>query len=435
MSLWWTLVDRPKFSPERLDQQWDVVIVGGGFSGLWCAHHLINSDPNLKIAVLEQAGVGSGASGRNGGWVSALYPAPDESLLKLFSQEVVDSLHLHLRNSIDEIGTFVLKEKIDCGYHKGGTLVVARNQGQLTRLQGHIERGSIMLNAQETRVRIGMTEALGAVYSPDCAAINPAALVVGLAHSLEHRGVSIFENTFAEFSSTRKVHVGGREIRAHSVVRAIEAYHANSRDQIPVYSLMIATEPLPAELLNEIGLHNRETFADGSHLVNYAQRTADNRLAIGGRGAPYTWGSGRNDARETQQIIHQHLRQMAKEWFPVLEDYEFTHAWGGAVAITRDWNPYVRWNGSYGELGGYAGDGVTLSYLAAAAMADLIVKRISTRTQLPFVQWENPRWEMEPLRWLAVNAIIKLSSAADWEEKMTRKPSLIMKALAPIIGK
>jgi glycine/D-amino acid oxidase-like deaminating enzyme len=435
MSLWWTLVDHPIFSPKPLDQRWDVVIVGGGFSGLWCAHHLISSDPNLKIAVIEQARVGSGASGRNGGWVSALYPAPDESLLEHFSREIIESLHAHLRNAINDIGTFIKEEAIDAGYHKGGTLVVARNRGQLKRLQNNVADESVWLDAEQTRARIGMSHALGAVYSPDCAAINPAALVVGLARSLEDRGVSIFEDTFAEISHHKKIYVGGREIKTQSVVRAIEAYHAQSRDLIPIYSLMVATEPLPAELFIEIGLHHHETFADASFLVNYAQRTGDDRLIIGGRGAPYTWGSRRNDARETQQYIHQKLRQMAKDWFPVLENYEFTHAWGGAVGITRDWNPYVRWNGSYGEMGGYAGDGVTLSYLTAATMADLIVKRKTSRTQLPYVQWPNPRWEMEPLRWLAVNSIIKLSSAADREEKLTHRSSLIMKALTPIIGK
>ena len=435
MSLWWTQVGHPVFAPQPLDQQWDVVIVGGGFSGLWCAHHLISCDPNLKIAVIEQNQVGSGASGRNGGWVSALYPASDESLGKRFSPEIIESLHAQLRNAIDDIGGFINERDIDAGYHKGGTLVVARNQGQHKRLRRHLEKNSIWLDAKQTRARIGMSQAIGAVYSPDCAAINPAALVAGLARSLEDRGVSIFENTFAEISRHKKIHVGGRHIRTQTVVRAIEAYQVQSRDQIPIYSLMIATDPLPADVFDEIGLRNRETFADASFLVNYAQRTADNRLAIGGRGAPYTWGSRRNNARETQPVIHQKLRQMAKEWFPILENHEFTHAWGGAVAITRDWNPYVRWTGSYGEMGGYAGDGVTLSYLTAATMSDLILKRKTLRTQLPFVQWQNRRWEMEPLRWLAVNSIIKLSSAADREEKLTHRSSLIMKALTPIVGK
>lgn len=434
MSLWWCLVDHPVFSPGDLHQHWDVVIVGGGFSGLWSAHHLIQAEPTLKIAILEKDRVGSGASGRNGGWASALYPRSDEKLLRHFDRSIVDSLHLHLRNAIDEIGNFAKEEMIDCGFHKGGTLVVARNAGQMHRLQKDANPENPMLNVEQTHSRIKISGALGSTFTPDCAALNPAALLVGLANSLAHRGVAIFENTFAEISAEKRVHAQGHVVESEFVLRAIEAYHDKTRDQIPIYSLMVATEPLPTSVFDEIGIRNRETFAEDSHLVTYAQRTPDDRLAIGGRGALYTWGSRRNDARENGIKDHQRLRTMARQWFPILTDYQFTHAWGGAVALTRDWAPYVRKIGAYGEMGGYVGDGVTLSYLAAATMADLITGRDSTRTQLPFVQWKNPRWEREPLRWIAVNSAIKLSSLADKEEKLTHRSSLIMKILSSITG-
>ena len=432
MSLWWSEITRPEFTPGDIHRRWDVLIVGGGFSGLWSAHHLITADPSLKIAILEKDQVGSGASGRNGGWVSALYPASDQTLLTRSSQSDIDALHSHLRNSIDEIGDFVRSQGIDCEFHKGGMLRIARNGGQLRRLES---KGSEKLfDREETRSRIAMAGALGSSFSPECAAVNPAALVVGLAKSLEARGVAIFEDTFATISRKRKVSVNGKAVKAKFVIRAIEAYHEATREQIPIYSLMIATEPLPSYLFEEIGIRNRETFAEASHLVTYAQRTADDRLAIGGRGAPYTWGSKRNDESESHERDHQRLRVMAREWFPVLSDFQFTHAWGGAVGVTRDWSPYVRTSKHYGELGGYAGDGVTLSYLVAGAMADLITERSSVRAALPFVQWKNPRWEREPLRWLAVNGAIRLSSLADKEERLTRRPSRIMRVLAPLTG-
>lgn len=434
MSLWWSLVDRPTFSPSELNQHWDVIIVGGGFSGLWTAHHLIESNPKLRIAILEKDQVGSGASGRNGGWASALFPTPNKRLLRNFSVSAVEDLHTHLRSAIDEIGSFIKQENIECGFHKGGNLSIARNKAQLIRLHSHADERMEFLNAQETRNRIGITDALGALYTQDCASLNPAALVVGLALSLARRGVAIFENTLAEFTDSRKVRANGVGIEADFALRAIEAYHANSRDQIPIYSLMIATEPLPTEVIDKIGIRNHETFSDESHVRNYAQRTSDNRLAIGGRGAPYTWGSRRNDRNEAHRRIHKTLRAMAREWFPVLENHSFTHSWGGAVGITRDWAPYVRANNSYGEMGGYAGDGVTLSYLAAGAMADLITHRESTRSRLPFVQWQNPLWEKEPLRWIAINTAVKLTGLADKEERITQRPSLIMKTIAPIIG-
>lgn len=432
MSLWWSGISRPEFSPGDLDRRWDVLIVGGGFSGLWSAHHLITNNPSLQIAIVEKDRVGSGASGRNGGWASALYPTSDETLLTRCSQRQVDQLHTLLKVSIDEIGEFTEKGKIDCGFHKGGTLIVARNGGQLRRLK--IESQGPLLSRKETLSRIAMSGAVGSFFTPDCAVLNPAALVVGLAKSLEARGVAIFENSFADISRKRKVSVDGHSIKAKFVVRAIEAYHERTRDQIPIYSLMIATEPLPEEVFNIIGIRNRETFAEAAHLVTYAQRTIDNRLAIGGRGAPYTWGSKRNDRSELHERDHERLRTMAREWFPILKDFEFTHAWGGAIGVTRDWSPYVRIRNGFGEMGGYAGDGVTLSYLAAGAMADLITKKKSVRISLPFVHWRNPRWEREPLRWLGVNGAIKLSALADKEERITHRPSEIMKLLAPLTG-
>lgn len=434
MSLWWSLIDHPVFNPGDLYQPWDVVIVGAGFSGLWTAHHLKEIDPGLKIAILEKSLVGSGASGRNGGWASALYPIEDVKLLKHFSQQVIDDLHLHLRKTIDDIGNFINQEQIDCGFSKGGSLVVARNQGQLQRLSSHMEDGYKLLNREETQLRIKMNGALGSIYTPHCAALNPAALVVGLARSLERRGVSIFENSFGEISPENSVSVDGTTLESKFVVRAVEAYHEGSRDQVPIYSLMIATQPLPSHVFDEIGIAKRETFAEGSHLVTYAQRTPDDRLAIGGRGAPYTWHSMRNDSSEHHRKDHERLRKMAQEWFSILEKFEFTHSWGGAVGVTRDWAPYVRTDGNYGEMGGYAGDGVAFSYLAAGAMADLILNKKSERTRLPFVQWKNPQWEPEPLRWIAINGAIKLSGLADREERRMNRPSRIMKLLSRITG-
>lgn len=434
MSLWWSLVDHPDFKPGDLERPWDVVIVGGGFSGLWTAHHLKEWEPTLRIAVLERDRVGAGASGRNGGWVSALYPIEDHKLIKHSSAQSIHELHAHLRKTIDDIGDFVGKIGSTCGFTKGGTLVVARNEGQLKRLAVHIEEQYTLLSARETRSRIHMSDVLGSIYTPNCAVINPAALVVDLARSLEARGVSIFENAQASIAKDRSVSVSGKTLDSKFVVRAVEAYHEGTADQVPIYSLMVATEPLPSEVFEEIGIRNRETFAEASHLVTYAQRTSDDRLAIGGRGAPYTWGSRRNEASEHHRKDHERLRHMAREWFPILDKFEFTHSWGGAVGVTRDWAPYVRTYENYGEMGGYAGDGVALSYLAAGAMADLILEKKSERARLPFVQWKNPRWEPEPLRWIAINGAIRLSEVADKEEKRTKRPSGVMKILSAITG-
>ena len=211
------------------------------------------------------------------------------------------------------------------------------------------------------------------------------------------------------------------------LVEAIEAYRTSPRTQIPIYSLMVATEPLSQHVWDQIGLRNRETFAEHRHMVTYAQRTSDNRLAIGGRGAPYLYGSKRRDSHESRESTHQRIREMAIEWFPALRDVRFTHAWGGAVGITRDWSPFVHWDGHLAALGGYAGDGLTLSYLAANSVADLIAGKKTERSQLPYVNSHSKNWEFEPLRWLGINTAIVLSELADIEERITQQPSVLGK--------
>jgi glycine/D-amino acid oxidase-like deaminating enzyme len=282
-------------------------------------------------------------------------------------------------------------------------------------------------------MKIKMSDTVGASFNPDCATINPTQLVVALAKSLAQRGVHIFENTFAEITSDGVVKVSGKAIESKFVVRAIEAYHEKNREQIPIYSLMIATEPLPDEFWTKYGLDNRPTFHENRHLVTYAQRTSDNRIAMGGRGAPYKWGSARSNKSEQHAKIHKQLRETAIQWFPELKNYSFTHAWGGAVTVKRDWAPYLQWDGRFGAFGGYVGDGVTLSYLAANSMADLILGKNTVRASLPYVGWKSAKWEPEPFRWLGVNLGIKLSELADIEEKITRRPSLLGKLIEKLL--
>jgi glycine/D-amino acid oxidase-like deaminating enzyme len=432
-SLWWSSATHPTFTPGELDRQWDVVIVGGGYSGMWTAHHLLNSSPDLKIAILEAHQVGSGASGRNGGWASALYPIDDSSLAKFASAQNIANLHTELEKSIDEIGQFATQSQDNVAFIKSGSLTVARSSAQFERIKkGLLPRESV-LDKDQTLKLIKMSHTVGASFNPDCATINPTQLVVALAKSLAQRGVHIFENTFADLSSDGVVKVKGKIIESNFVVRAIEAYHEKNREQIPIYSLMIATEPLPEQFWEKYGLENRPTFHENRHLVTYAQRTSDNRIAMGGRGAPYKWGSARSDKSERHAKIHKQLRETAIQWFPELKNYSFTHAWGGAVTVKRDWAPYLQWDGHFGAFGGYVGDGVTLSYLAANSMADLILGKNTVRASLPYVGWKSAKWEPEPLRWLGVNLGIKLSELADIEEKITRRPSLLGKLIEKLL--
>jgi|FLOH01.1.fsa_nt_gi glycine/D-amino acid oxidase-like deaminating enzyme len=431
-SLWWRSVERPIFTPGPISKYWDVAIIGGGFSGLWTAHHLKVNNPELSIAIFEANFVGSGASGRNGGWISALFPVDKEKLRKRDSEGAIDLLFKNLEASVVEIGSFARAANIECGYSKSGTYNVARNLGQLARIKNKIARESIFLDKIEISEKINMSGALGGAFNPNCASVNPYQLLTGLAQDLEAKGVSIYEQARAEVTGRNiNVHFQEEEILVNTkyTVRAIEAYHSQTRDQVPIYSLVVATEPIPSELRKLIGISDGETFSEEKHTVTYAQLTEDHRLVVGGRGAPYIFGSKRSDSNESLETVHQKLKAMVIEWFPQLENIKFTHSWGGAVGVTRNWAPYVTWDGSIATMGGYAGDGLGLSYLAANSVADLICRKNSERATLLYVNSPKKRWEPEPLRWIGINAFIAATKAADYEEKLTGRASLIAKAL------
>ena len=432
-SLW---ADGFKQSGERneFNNSYDVAIIGGGFSGLWSAYHLLKLDPKLSIVIFEAKSTGYGASGRNGGWVSSDYPVYRKTLEKRHGLDATDNLFKELANAIDEIGQISGQIAPKASFVKSGTVTFARNKAQERRLKESADSEHFWKSAGEVGQLIQVTDLRGGLFNPQCATINPFQLVLGLANYLESKGVVIAEGVFAT-QTNGGVLANSSLVKAPVVIRASEAFSNPGREFIPLYSLMIASEALSEEIWDQIGVKDRFTFAEGTHLVNYAQRTADNRLAIGGRGASYPFGSKLIEEKEMTYSVHQSLEKMAKRWFPVLKNVKFTHAWGGAVAITRNWEPYVQFDKSTGfaRLGGYAGDGVTMSYLASKILADLIVGRESNVTNLHFVNREIRKWEIEPLRFLAVNSLVKLSGIADKEEARTGRPSLVSRLISPLI--
>ena len=412
----------------------DVAIIGGGFSGLWSAFHLKRLEPSLSIAIFEAQELGFGASGRNGGWASSDYPVYRSTLVKRHGRESTDLLFDSLNSSIDEIGDFARQYAPACGFVKSGTISFARNLGQSKRLQALVDEDHQWLRAEEVSERLKVTGVLGGIFNPKCATVQPFELLAGLARYLSNIGVKIYTNAFAS-EVPGGVLANNHFVDAPRVIRATEVFGKPGRDFIPLYSLMVATEPLGEDIWREIGAQERFTFAEASHLINYAQRTVDNRLAIGGRGATYPLGSTLLESKEQTPRVHENLRSLARSWFPVLNDVKFTHSWGGAVAITRDWEPYVLWNKETGRarLGGYAGDGVTMSYLAANTLAHEILEIESRFRKLHFVNRPIRQWEPEPLRYLAINSLVKLSDIADAEERMTRRPSFLSRIIEPLI--
>ena len=431
------------------DRDVDVAVVGAGYTGLWTAYYLALADPSLRIAVLEREVAGFGASGRNGGWCSALFPASVSWLAGRYGAERAVGQHRAMQHAVDEVGRAAAEEGIDCGFAKGGTVTASRTPTQLERARAEVaearrwgfgEDDLVLLGAAEAGDRLAARDVLGATYTPHCAAIHPARLVRGLARAVERRGATVHEQTDVVRIEPGVVTTDRGRVRADVVVRATEGFTAQlpglRRALAPVYSLMIATEPLPEQVWARIGLAGRETFTDQRHLVVYGQRTQDGRLAFGGRGAPYHFGSRIRPEQDREPDVFAALHRVLVDLLPATEGAAVTHSWGGPLGIARDWCASVGLDRRTGLAwaGGYVGDGVSTTNLAGRTLADLVLDRDSDLVRLPWVNHRSPRWEPEPLRWLGVSAALAMMTGADAEERRTGRPSRRAALLGRVLG-
>jgi glycine/D-amino acid oxidase-like deaminating enzyme len=184
---------------------------------------------------------------------------------------------------------------------------------------------------------------------------------------------------------------------------------------------MVATAPLPRSFWEHVGWSERQTVTDGRRLIVYAQRTADGRIAMGGRGAPYHFGSAVRPSFDRDERVFDSIRTALAGWFPNLVDVPITHRWGGPIGVSRDWYASVGYEPESGLAwaGGYVGDGVAAANLAGRTLADLITKAESPLVHLPWVDHRSPNWPPEPLRWLGINTGLHLTATADAAEART----------------
>lgn len=423
-------------------ESFDVVIVGAGYSGLWTAHHLLNLKPGLSVAILDARQPGFGASGRNGGWCSAFSPMSLEAVAAQSNRQGAIDLQNSLISSVDEIGAHIAQSGIDCGWHKGGTLSFASSQLQLQRINetiamsrdfGYDESFVDYLSPDQADARIRVSSSLGASYSPHCAALQPAQLVDGLVTQLLSRDVRFFGSTQVMAINPHQISArtskGTVSIDAKWIVRATEGFTGRMkqyrRDVAPLYSYMIATEPLSEAQWNEIGWTNRETVSDGRNLIIYVQRTADGRIAFGGRGAPYKYASRIGSDFDNNPKIHSLIEKSMREMFPTIDEVPVSHRWGGALGVHRDWftSAKVDHKENIASLGGYVGDGVAFSYVAAKEVAKNIIGEGHEARPLPIVNHVSPRWEPEPFRFIGINSVLRLTERADETEKRTGRRS------------
>jgi glycine/D-amino acid oxidase-like deaminating enzyme len=439
------LTPRPSLQGDR---DCDVAIVGAGFTGLWAAYFLARRQPDLRIAIVEREVAGFGPSGRNGGWASAGLAGNAHRYARLNGDDAVCRGERAMADAVAEIGQVVAAEGIDCGWLHSGSLMVATSAPQAVRLnEGIARRRSFGMDEDDLRLlepgelerRVRVSGARAASFTPHCARLDPARLARGLAEACERRGVVIYERTTAEEIEPGRVRCAHGVLRAASVLRATEAYTVQQPGErrlfMPLYSLMIATEPLPPEVWDELGWDGCETVSDLRHLFFYAQRSPDGRIAIGGRGAPYRLGSPIDEAYERNAGVRARLVRSIAERFPAAASAEITHHWGGPLGVPRDWCCSVHYDVAtgFGWAGGYTGHGVVTSNVLGRTLADLVLRRDSELVSLPWVGHRSPRWEPEPLRFLASRAIVSTLGSADRAEDRRDRPAWRTRLVRPFM--
>lgn len=433
------LVPRPALPGDR---DVDVAILGAGFTGLWTAFELQRREPGLRIGIVEANIAGYGGSGRNGAWCSAGLGVTPGELARRYGEDTARYVTGVMRDTVDEIGRVCHESFPDAEFAKGGLLRLARGAHErpvveaayeLRRRLG-IDDGVVLLSPAEVAQRVRVAGVEGALADEHCATLHPGRLVRGLARHVEAAGATVWEQT----SVTRvRPRSGGRRaalvtdhgtVTADAVVVAGEAYLAGLRQfhrhVLPVYSLVVMTEPMSPAQRESVGWARRECMSSQRISVDYMSCTADGRIVFGGRGAPYHFGSSIAAGHDRHGPTHQWLREQLIDWFPQLAGIRFTAAWGGPVGMPRDWLPTFSYRPGSGLAAafGYTGQGVAAANLAGRVLADLITGGGAQWSRLPMVGHRPRRWEPEPLRWIAVRALQAAVDRIDARAAKTGKP-------------
>jgi len=427
ISFWFDSLEDATAEITALPETVDVAVIGGGYTGLWTAYYLKKKSPNLRVGVFEAETVGFGASGRNGGWCMGAAEGVGDLLENKKTRQEGIRLQNILHDTVDEIDRVCQAEGIDCHFTKGGSVYVAgteqvarESQEWMKFLQGigFSEEEYCWLGVEESAKRIRLSRNYGAAYTTHCASVHPARLVRGLADAVRKLGVLVVEKCPVFEYQTGMLQTGRGVVAAEKIVRATEGYTDSLRGQrrkmMPLYSMVVATEPMSESRWQEIGLAERETFDDGRRAVVYGQRTRDNRLVFGGRSG-YYFGSKRKSVISSASAAVQNVANEMRKLVPAVNGVEITHGWGGLMGVPRHWRPCVSYSNTSrtGWAGGYVGEGVGASNLAGRIMSDLVLGEQTDLTTLPWVDDQPRRWEPEPIRWLGHKMVAFFANQAD----------------------
>ena len=380
--------------------------------------------------------MGHGASSRNGGWLMGA--VENQPAFAGQDGRLAEPALRQLTQLVGRAGRLFAEHGIDCDFTHGGALMTAaRHPGQteharselnMFRALGYGEQDYRWLSPQQMRQRVSVAHCTGGLFTPHVARIQPAKLLLGLAQAVKAMGVTIHEHTPARRIDSGRVVTDRGTLTAEHIVLATEGYSEHesnplNRRLIPIQTGMVATESLPADLWQQIGLKRYETLADFSRVPTYLQRTADDRLVIGARGSYHPQGRPQHALGDA--VPHLGKRQRIGEaLIPLVRGAKITHCWGGSVGVSRQLCPHIIVDRPSRMItaGGYVGEGVGASFLFGETVADLLLNRDSELTTLPWVREGSldaalPRWLPEPLPYFGVKLIEGLFAADEWSNK------------------
>lgn len=444
-------------APLQGEARADVVIVGGGYTGLWTAFYLKTLDPALDVCLLEARYCGYGASGRNGGWLMAALEG-ETTLLASLEGERRREVQACIHGILPEVAAVIERYGIDCDFHQGGGLYAAARYPRQAQIQQYYlarlravgvgEEHACWLDAGGLAERLRIRAPFGAIFTPHIARIQPARLVLGLARVVESLGVRIHERSAVSRVVEGAVETAAGRVAAPRIVLALEGYSAALRPVrgrvLALQSRIVATEPLAESRWAEIGLRDREVFCDASPLVTYGQRSPDDRLVFGARGT-YRFGGGPRSEFPFDDPTFHPVERLMRDCFPQLSDVAITHRWGGTLGVARSGRAHAVYDPAtgLGTAGGYLGEGVGASNLMARTLADLVLERSTALAGMPWAHMGGladslRRWEPEPLRWLGYKATdlarkaeeaVYSREAPDWQQRLASLTSAALDRL------
>ncbi len=418
----------------------DVVIVGGGFTGLWTAYFLTERDPNLGVVVLEQDVCGGGPSGRNGGFASGWWDEL-QGLVTLYGPEAAVRACRAISSSIKGIGEFCAAHGIDAWYREGGYVFAItataheRLCEEMVKLAREVgaEDELHTLSAAEVRARCASPAFRGGAYMRDGASIHPARLARGLRRVLLERGVTIHEGTtVTRLDGTTAITPQGA-VRARHAVLAVNAWGVGwpqlNRRLVAWSSYVVMTAPAP-DRLREIGWTGGELISDFRTSLRYFQTTPDGRIAFGG-------GGGR--ARRTVDDMFTHDTRAVTEtaegfrlMFPSFAGVPIEDAWGGPIDVSPTHLPAFGRTGASNVYyaAGYTGNGVAPARVAGEVLADLVTGADTDAVRLPMVDARPPAFPPEPFRSWGAAVVRRAMIAKETAEEQGREPGFLVTQLA-----